>query len=43
MNRRDEPLGQLIIFSEYTKEKELMARLEWTAARGGLTGILNRQ
>jgi diguanylate cyclase (GGDEF)-like protein len=43
LNRRDETLGQVIIFYEYTKEKELMERLEWIAARDGLTGVYNRQ
>lgn len=43
INRRHESLGQVIIFHEYTKEKELMERLEWIAARDGLTGIYNRQ
>ncbi|MDY6873522.1 MAG: diguanylate cyclase [Chloroflexota bacterium] len=42
-NRLDELLGQVIIFYEFTKEKELMERLEWIAARDGLTGIYNRQ
>lgn len=42
LNRRYEHIGQVIIFYEYTKEKELMERLEWIAARDGLTGIFNR-
>ncbi|MCB2202428.1 diguanylate cyclase [bacterium] len=42
-NRRDESMGQVVILNEFTKEKELMERLEWIAARDGLTGVYNRQ
>lgn len=42
-DRHQRPIGKLISFYEYTKEKRLIDELEKRAALDGLTGIYNRQ
>jgi diguanylate cyclase (GGDEF)-like protein len=42
-DKRDNVIGKIVNFYEYTKEKQLLEELERVAAHDGLTGIYNRQ